>query len=407
MRADQTMPLFAFKALSASGEMSRGRLDARNELDLEARLRRMGLELVSVRQLAGLAHQARSARISRRERLALCFDLEQIVRAGLPILDGLRELAASCDQPGLRSVLSCLIEEIEGGRTVSQAMATFPKVFDGVFVSLVRAGEQSGRLDEILEGLARSLRWQDELLAQSRKLLIYPALVCVVVLLVAAFLLVYLVPQVATLLRTMGTELPLQTRALIAVSGFVVHWWWLGILLPTIAAALLAHAIRIRPAVRMRFDRWKLRTPVIGPILRKVTVARFAAAFALLYRSGIGILDALRSTEEVVGNQAVALALQDAAVRIRAGSRLSDGLERTALFPPLVLRMLRMGESTGSLENALKNVHYFYERDVRESIERGLKTIEPMLTLILGGMLALILFAVLTPVYEVLGRIRV
>jgi len=398
------MPLYAYKALPSSGRLTKGRLEARNEPDLEARLRRMGMDLVSARELSG----ARTGgRIGNRDRLALCLDLEQIVRAGLPIIDGLRELATGCDQPALRGMLTGLIEDIEGGRTLSQSMARFPGVFDTVFVSLVQAGEQSGRLDEVLGGLSTSLRWRDELLAQTKKLMIYPVILCAVVLLVAAFLLVYLVPQVVGLLHTMGAELPIQTRALIALSDFVTGWWWLCLALPASAAAAVALSLRTFPGLRARLDRWKLRAPVIGPILRKVTVARFASAFALMYRSGIGVLDALRNTESIVGNRAVAQALREAARRIRGGKGLSESFAGLDLFPPLVLRMLRMGESTGSLDRALTNVHYFYERDVRESIERGLKTMEPALTLVLGGMLALILFAVLSPVYEVLGRIRV
>lgn len=400
------MIVYAYKALAASGRVTRGRIEARNELELESRLRRMGLDLVSARALAGGEAQARKVRVSRRERLAFCFDLEQIVRAGLPILDGLRELGAGCTQRELRLVISGLVDGVEGGHTLSQAMARFPAVFDPVFVSLMQAGERSGRLEEILEGLGRTLRWQDELVAQTRKLLIYPALVCAVVLLVAAFLLVYLVPQMVTLLQTMGSELPLQTRALMAVSGMVMRWWWLCLLLPCALAVALAYAVRSSPAMRVRLDGWMLRLPLLGSILRKVMLARFASAFALMYRSGIGILEALRACEDIVGNRAVALALQAAAGRIRAGRSLGEGLAGLALFPPLVVRMVRMGESTGALDRALANVHYFYERDVRESVERGLKTIEPALTLVLGGILALILFAVLTPVYEVIGRVQ-
>ncbi len=399
------MTVFAYKAVGASGQTARGRMDARNEIDLEARLRRLHLDLVSARPLSEAAGRLHRVRVSRQERLALCFDLEQIVRAGLPIVEGLRDLGEACEQSDMRLLVAGLVEEMEGGRTLSQAMSGFPSVFDAVFVSLIRAGEQSGSLEEILVGLGKSLRWQDELIAQTKKLLIYPALVCAVVLAVTVFLLVYLVPQVVSLLRTMGTDLPLQTRLLIAVSDVVVRWWWLCILAPVACAAAVAHTIRHRPSLRVRFDAWKLRVPVFGPILRKIMLARFASAFALMYRSGIDILDALRSCEEIVGNRSVALALREAASRIQGGHRLSEAFAGISLFPALVLRMVRMGETTGALDTALTNVHYFYERDVRESIDRSLKAIEPVLTLLLGGILALVLFAILTPLYEVIGRI--
>jgi len=401
------MPNFSYKALASSGRVTKGRLDAQNELDLESRLRAMGMDLVSARRLTRTGLRGQSGSVGRRERLALCMDLEQIVRAGLPILDGLRELAASYDAQGMRNMLATMAEDVERGNTLSQAMAGFPHAFDPVFISLVRAGEQSGRLEEILAGLSQSLRWQDELASQARKLLIYPTLVCIVVALVGAFLLTYLVPQVVSLLKTMGTELPLQTRALIAVSDFVRRWGLLCVAIPAVSATAMLWAIKVNAPLRARIDRWKLRVPLLGPILGKIVIARFASVLALMYRSGIGILDALRTTEAIVGNRAVAHALEEAGARIRAGSRLSDGFADLGVFPPLVLRMLRMGETTGSLDKALANVNYFYERDVRESMERGLKAIEPVLTLVLGGMLALILFAVLTPIYEVIGQIKV
>lgn len=400
------MPVYSYKAVAESGPRVRGQLEAHNEIDLEARLRRMGLELIAARPLRRASPLPAIGRLGRRELITLCFDLEQIGRAGLPLVEGLRDLAQASELPAMRQILFYLVEEIEGGKTLSQGMARLPAVFSPVFVSLIRAGEQSGRLDEILDSLSKALRWQDELVAQTKKLLIYPVVVCVVVMLVTMFLLIYLVPQVANLLHTMGSELPWQTRALIAASDFVIERWWLCTLLPLVAAGSLVYAVRRHAIARYHLDHWKLRMPIIGPILRKIIIARFANALALMYRSGISILDALRSSEEIVGNSAVAQGLRQAGTQISAGRSLSEGFAELHLFPPLVIRMLRMGETTGALDAALMNVNYFYERDVRESIDRALKMLEPILTLVLGGILALILFCVLTPVYEVLGRIE-
>jgi len=398
------MPVYEYKALGESGRRVKDRIEARNEPDLEARLRHMGLELISARLKPAGSHAI--GRVSRRDLLAFCFDLEQVVRAGLPLLDGLSDLAQAGEHPPMRRMLMSLVEQIEGGKTLAEAMSSFPRVFSPVFVSLIRAGEQSGRMGEILENLGKALRWQDEMIAQTKKLLIYPAAVCVAVLGVSAFLLVYLVPQVVTLLQAMGSELPLQTRALIALSDFVIRFWWLCLLLPLALAGGIAAMMKTHPSARHRLDLWTLRAPIVGSILRKLIVARFASSLALMYRSGITILDALRSSEEIVGNAAVARGVRRAAEEIRSGRRLSEGFASLDLFPPLVIRMLRMGESTGALDAALMNVNYFYERDVRESVDRALKLIEPMLTLVLGAILAFILFAVLTPVYEVLGRVR-
>ena len=177
----------------------------------------MGLELIAARLLRRASPLPAIGRLGRRELITLCFDLEQIGRAGLPLVEGLRDLAQASELPAMRRILFYLVEEIEGGKTLSQGMARLPAVFSPVFVSLIRAGEQSGRLDEILDSLSKALRWQDELVAQTKKLLIYPAVVCVVVTLVTVFLLVYLVPQVANLLHTMAAA-ALADKMLIAAS---------------------------------------------------------------------------------------------------------------------------------------------------------------------------------------------
>jgi type IV pilus assembly protein PilC len=400
------MPAFQYKAIDRSGQPARGKLDAANEVDLELRLRRMGLDLITFRTVSpgGPAYAAGS--VTRRDLITFCFDLEQISRSGIPLIEGLRDLRNGSENPRFREILSSVLEDIEGGKMLSQGMSAFPLVFSPVFCSLIRAGEQSGRLTEVLESLGGALKWQDELVSQTRKLLIYPAVVSVVVLCVVAFLLIYLVPQVVTLLKTMGMELPLQTRILIAVSGFMVEYWWVCVLAPVLAAAGLAFFIRNDPRGRYYFDYLKLKAPIIGPILQKIILARFASFFALMYQSGITVLDAMKSSEDIVGNRVIADGLQRAGQSISSGESLSEAFQNLGVFPPLVIRMMRVGESTGALDTALLNVNYFYERDVRESIDKALKLLEPAMTLVLGGILALILFSVLTPIYDILGNIK-
>jgi type IV pilus assembly protein PilC len=400
------MPAFQYKAIDKTGQPARGKLDAANEVDLELRLRRMGLDLITYRAVrTGVPVYAAGA-VTRRDLITFCFDLEQITRAGIPLIEGLRDLRDGTENPRFREILSSCLEDIEGGKMLSQAMAAFPQVFTPVFASLIRAGEQSGRMTDVLENLGAALKWQDELVSQTRKLLIYPAVVSVVVLCVVVFLLVYLVPQVVTLLKTMGLQLPLQTRILIALSEFVVNYWWVCLLLPVIAVSGATFFIRTDPRGRYYFDYLKLRVPVIGPILQKIIMARFASFFALMYQSGITVLDAMKSSEDIVGNRVIADGLQRAGQSISSGESLSEAFQNLGLFPPLVIRMMRVGESTGALDTALLNVNYFYERDVRESIDKALKLLEPTMTLVLGGILALILFSVLTPIYDILGNLK-
>jgi type IV pilus assembly protein PilC len=400
------MPAFEYKAVDRAGRSARGKLDAANEVDLELRLRKMGLDLITTRLLRGHSSTMASSSIKRQDLITFCFDLEQISRAGIPILEGLRDLRDGMDNPRFREVLTSVIEDIEGGKTLSQALAAFPRVFNTVFVSLIRAGELSGTLTEVFENLGGTLKWQDELISQTRRLLVYPTMVLVVVLAVMIFLLLYLVPQVTSLMKTMGLDLPLQTRVLIWLSDITATYWPVLMLLPVFVAAGISFMVRTNPRARYLFDYAILRLPVTGVILQKIILARFANFFALMYRSGITILDAVKTSEDIVANRVIAEGLQRAGQQINAGESLPEAFANLGVFPPLVIRMLRVGESTGALDVALMNITYFYNRDVRESVDKALKLLEPMLTLILGGMLALILFSVLTPIYDIIGKVQ-
>ena len=400
------MAAFEYKAVDKSGRSARGKLDAANEIDLELRLRKMGLDLITTRLLRSPSPTLASGNITRQDLITFCFDLEQISRAGIPILEGLRDLRDGMENPRFREVLTSVIEDIEGGKTMSQALGAFPHVFNSVFISLVRAGEISGTLTEVFENLGGTLKWQDELISQTRRLLVYPALVFVVVLCVMMFLLLYLVPQVTSLMKTMGLVLPIQTRVLIWLSDFTATFWPVLIVLPVIVAAGINFMVRTNPRARYLWDYAILRLPVTGVILQKIILARFANFFALMYRSGITILDAVKTSEDIVANRVIAEGLQRAGQQINAGESLPEAFANLGLFPPLVIRMLRVGESTGALDVALMNITYFYNRDVRESVDKALKLLEPMLTLVLGGMLALVLFSVLTPIYDMIGKLQ-
>lgn len=402
------MPSFQYKAIDKTGQPARGGLDAVNEVDLELRLRRMGLDLItckSVDRQTSITLAAGGA-VTRQDLVNFCFDMEQMVRSGIPILDGLRDMRDTIDSPRFREVLTIMTEDMEAGNVLSQCMATHTDVFDRVFVSLIRAGEQSGQLPEVFKNLADTTRWQDELISQTRRLLMYPALTLVVVLGVMAALLIFLVPQIAQLFKSMGMALPVQTRALLAISSFTKDYWLPIMMLPTVAIVALIVTVRRSTKAAYLWDYAKLRLPVVGPIIQKIVLSRFTNVFGLMYRSGITVLDAIRISEEVVGNRVVADGLNRAVQQIAAGDGMTESFNNLGLFPPLVIRMLRVGEATGALDVALANVTYFYNRDVKDSVDKGMKMLGPALTLILGGMIAFVIWAVLGPVYDILGKLK-
>ena len=399
------MATMQYKAMDERGRVVRGRLEVVNLADLEARLGRMGLDLISGAEIRRRAGARRAGRTGRRDLIHFCFQLEQLTGAGVPVLEALCDLRDSAEERNLRALVAGLVESIEGGKTLSEAMEEAPEVFDTVFTSLVRAGEMSGELGTVLRSVTENLKWRDEQAAQIRKLLAYPAFAGGVMALVVLLLMTVLVPQLVSFIATMGQEMPLYTRALIVVSDLFVRWWYLILGIPLVLLAAFASLVRVSPSLRYAIDDLKLRLWITGPILRKIILARFASCFALLYASGISVLDCVRIGESLAGNQAVAAAMRRAGRRITEGASLSAGFERSALFPPLVLRMLRVGESTGALDVALRNVSYFYERDVREAIGRLQTLIGPAFTLVLGGLLFWIIIAVLGPIYDMITRV--
>jgi len=399
------VPLYTYKAVSPEGRMVFGRIDAINLVDLDLRLRRMELDLVSGEPLSNRS-LLRSGGVPRRELIHFCFHLQQPVRAGVPILEGLTDLRDSLEHPRFREVVASLIESIEGGQTLSQAMESHRRVFDQVFVSLVRAGEATGRLPDVLHSLNESLKWEDELVSQTRKMAAYPAFVGTIVIAATLFLMIYMVPQLRIFVKSMGQVLPLQTQILFLVSDLLVAYWYLLPTLPLLAFFGVRLLLNHNPLARLRFDGIKPRVPVLGSILRKIILARFANTFALLYASGIPILESIRTTQGVVGNLVIRQGLERVEQLIIEGQNVTAAFHGTGFFPPLVIRMLRVGENTGALDEALLNVSYFYNRDVRESVQKMQQLIEPLLTLVMGGMLGWIMLSVLGPVYDVISKIK-
>jgi type IV pilus assembly protein PilC len=399
------MPFFDYRAIDQTGRTVRGTLSAVNDVDLELRLKRMGLDLVTLSELSRQYAPSGRERVTRRDLVTFCIHMRYITRAGIPLLDGLRDLRDSMEKRGFRDVLTALLEDLEGGKVLSQALAAHPAVFGAVFVHSIRAGEQTGLLDEVFERLGESLKWQEEVAAKAKRLMIYPAMVLAVVGVAILFLMVYLVPQVLSLVSTLGVVLPMPTLILMAVSEALRSYWVLGLLLVLAAGVGLPLWVRRSEAGKEWWDRTQLQLPVVGPILQKIVLSRFANTLAMMYRSGVTVLEALRASEMIAGNRVIARGIRRASQQIADGRGMSESFQSLGLFPPLVIRMLRVGETTGALDEALDNVTFFYNREVLESIENGLRILEPVLTAILGLLLGGILVSVLLPVYDLIGSL--
>jgi type IV pilus assembly protein PilC len=401
------MALFTYKAVDTRGKTMLGQIEAVNLVDLELRLKRMGLDLVRGGPTRHGGTWLRVGAIKRSELINFCFHMEQLIGAGVPLVDSLIDLRDSIENARFREVISGAIESIQGGLRLSQSLAQYPQIFNPVFTSLIRAGEDTGKLAEVLRSLVENLKWEDELAEHMKKLIMYPAFVGSIVVIVTLFLMVYLVPQMVTFIKNMGQQIPLQTRILIEVSAFLVSYWWAVLAAPVILVTAARLAAQTNPLIRYQLDRLKLAVPVSGEILRKIILSRFASIFALMYSSGITILDAIRSSEETAGNLVIQEGLKLAGQQISEGKNVTAAFQEVGFFPPLVVRMLRVGESTGALDAALLNVSYFYNREVRESIAKIQVMIEPALTVFLGVILGWVMLSVLGPIYDVITKIKV
>lgn len=396
------MPLYSYKAISPQGNTLHGILEAGCAEELESSLAHSNLFLIHARK-----HLLRGRHpIRRRDLITFFLNLELMLASGIPLLESLSELQSSMDERQLRDIAASLSEAIQGGASLSQALGRHPHAFNKVVVSLIHAGEESGRLTEMIGHITAALKWQDEMSAQTRNMLLYPMFAGTVVLAAAAFLMVYLAPQLAQFIHGMGRDLPWQTELLFGISGLLSNYWPFLLMLPALLAILILLVPQFHPELQYRLDSLKLRCWPIGPILHKIILARFAAAFAMMYASGISILDCIAHSRDLAGNRLIAERLEQVARDIEAGASLSQGLRNAGVIPQLAMRMIAIGEASGQLEAAMRNVSYFYERDVKESAKRIQTLLEPAMTVTLGLLLGWVMLSVLSPIYEIISGVR-
>lgn len=401
------MSQYKYKAINAKGKIIYGRMHAANELELEHRISNQSQDLINCSEVKQSNIRFGRKSLTRNDLINMVFQLEQLTKSGVPLLDGLKDLRDSADIGYYRDVLASLVESIEGGKTFSEALREFDNDFDTVFVSLIAVGEESGELSKILKDMGDTLRWIDELISATVKILTYPAIVGFVVLCVTAFLMVYLVPLIIPFVKEMGGVIPTHTLVLIAVSDFFVNYWWVVFIMPVVAIVIIKQMAKRNKKIRYILDKIKLRIPLIGPITFKIKIARLSNYMALLYASGITVLRSLEICKLLMDNMVLEEAIDSVHDRINDGVSISDAFFQAELFPPLVVRMVKVGENTGNLDEALLNVSYFYNREVQEAIDKIEPAISPILTVVMGTLLGWIMMSVLGPVWDAVGSIGV
>jgi len=398
------MPRFRYLAADSRGRRLSGELTAANDIDLDLRLRRTGLMLVRARP-ARRRTLYPGQQVSRRDLISFCFHVQQITRTGASLLDGLKDLVAGAESTRFRDLLTLVVDDLESGKLLSEALAAHPDVFDRIFIALVRAAEQSDQIETVFARLETRLKQQDELRAELTRLLLYPAVTGIAVLAAAGVMLFYLTPRLATLIHSLNLPMPFATRILIGLSGLAQqHLGWLLATMLGMGVALYLGK-RFIAGFNDRLHGLVLRIPGIGPAVKKNILARVFGLLALLLQSGVGLLEALAASAEGAGNKVIGNKIHSAAQHIAAGGGVSNSLRSQELLPPLVLRILHTGESNGALPEALENIAWFYQRDAHEAVTRALKLLEPGLAALLGLILALLLLAVFLPVYQIIGEL--
>ncbi len=397
------MATFSYRAIDHEGQIQTGNIDASNPIDLELRLKRLEMDLIRFESIKKSA-LARARKISRKEIITFCFHMDQLLRAGVPIIEALCDLRDTLEDPSFRQIVASLVEDIEGGLKLSDAMANHPQAFDTVFVALVQTGERAGQLPEVLTQLTENLKWQDELAAQVKKAMMYPVFAGTVITGVVFALMIFLVPQLAITMKALTPNPPKATLALIAVSAFMKKFWYLCLGVPILSGVVLFVLAKTNEEFRYKIDALSLKLPIMGPLTEKIILARFSTYFALMYKSGLGVLDCIQISEKIVGNRVLEEGLKRVGRDINDGIGITQAFQNARLFPPLVLRMLKVGESTGGLDTALLNVSYFYNREVKETMSKLQELIQPALTVVLGGILIGILMTIFLPMYDVIAK---
>jgi type IV pilus assembly protein PilC len=340
--------------------------------------------------------------VGTKDRIIFTRQLSTLINAGLPLTQSLRTVSQQVQNKTLFSVVSEVVSAVESGKSLSQAFSDHPKVFNDIYVSLVAAGEASGSLDKTLERIANQQEKDAAILGKIRSALVYPVIVLGVILAVLVFMLTTVLPQVGTLYKDLGKELPIMTRILLTISNFLVSFWYLTII------GAVAGFFGLKTYVgtengRTVIDRFKLNMPLFGKIFRKVYMARFARTLGTMLSSGIPMLEALRIVRDAINNVYVEATIDKAIGKVKGGKALSAALEGETTFLILVPQMIRIGEQSGAIDSMLDRVATYYEGEVDEEVRNLSTTIEPLLMVVLGVVVGGVIAAILLPVYSLVG----
>ncbi len=402
---------YAYKVRDKQGKVVEGNLDAESQQLLVAKLRSMGYTPIDVKeqrteQLSrDITIPGLSNRIKLKDVAVFSRQFATMINSGLSLLRALYILAEQTESKPLAEVVNEVRIDVEKGSSLSAALAKHPKAFSRLYVSMVKAGEIGGVLDSVLVRLADTIEKQVELRRKVKSAMTYPVVVAVLVLLIVTAMLLFIIPMFKGLYTELGGELPLPTKILIDISSFCRKFWYLVFVLEIGAVVGFRRWIASEEG-RKKWDAIKLRVPIFGKLVQKTALARFSRTLSALVRSGVPILESLDIVAETAGNHVVATAVRDAQNGVKQGEGLASRLEHHAVFPPMVVQMMAVGEETGALDEMLDKIADFYDQEVEATVNALTSLIEPLLIVVMGGAVGGMVIALYMPMFNIIKLIK-
>jgi type IV pilus assembly protein PilC len=400
------MPMFEYTARNTTGQIQKGQLDVATKDDVSAYLRKNRLILVSVREAPKqISLSMGGPRIKTRDIVIFTRQFATMINAGLPLVQSLNILAAQTENKSLREVTKAVVYDVEAGNTLADALSNHPKAFSDLYVNMVAAGEAGGILDTILLRLAAFLEKNDALIRKVKGAMIYPGVIITVAGGAIAILLIFVIPTFQNMFAGAGLELPLPTRIVIAMSQFLIGYWW-AMLLAIGAAIFGIRSYYGTPGGRRQIDGALLRSPVLGDVLRKSAVSRFTRTLGTLVSSGVSILEGLEITAKTAGNTIIHDAVMESRNSIAGGETIAAPLEKSKVFPPMVISMIAVGEQTGGLDEMLSKIADFYDEEVDVAVSALLSLMEPAMIVILGVIVGGMVIAMYLPIFDMMNAVQ-
>lgn len=401
--------LYKYEATTLNGEKQAGSIEAANIEIAISSLQRRNLIIVSINpEEKGESIFSRGVglfeKVKTRDVVILSRQLSTLFEAKVPVLDSFKLLANEAESPILRKKISQVVEDIQGGIPMSQAMAKHPDVFSKFYVNMVRSGEESGKLDEVFLFLADYLERSFELASKARNALLYPAFVIFVFISVMILMMVFVIPKLNLILNEAGQEIPVYTKVIIGISNFLVNFGPLLFIALVIGIIFLWRYVRTE-AGRMSFSQFQIAVPYVGSLYKKLYLARVTDNLKTLLSSGVSMVRSLEISSDVVGNEVYSRILRESTDAVKGGNSLSEALSRYEDVPPLVSRMIKIGEETGKLSFILETLSRFYKREVDNAVDNLVGLIEPVMIIVLGVGVGILLISILGPIYNISSAI--